>query len=169
MVSCLVQAGTSLRHMRLQDSWKYNSHKNLLHVLLIASSDTVVASLKQITLVFCAPDGIKSLESHCGRAAKQAMEMFCSTVRTTLNACKGYECQEKDGIFMLAFQDPVAAVEWACVLNLALMYVHWAPEVLSSELGKEVFGHDGVLLYRGVRARVGIYKVNEQLRLACIL
>jgi hypothetical protein len=31
--------------------------------------------------------------------------MFCSAVRTTLNACGGYECQEKDGIFMLAFSD----------------------------------------------------------------
>jgi hypothetical protein len=39
------------------------------------------------------------------RAAKQALEMFCSAVRTTLNACQGYECQEKDGIFMLAFAD----------------------------------------------------------------
>lgn len=32
--------------------------------------------------------------------------MFSSVVRTTLGACGGYECQEKDGIFMLAFGDP---------------------------------------------------------------
>jgi hypothetical protein len=31
--------------------------------------------------------------------------MFSSAVRTTLTACRGYECQEKDGIFMLAFSD----------------------------------------------------------------
>jgi hypothetical protein len=31
--------------------------------------------------------------------------MFCSAVRTTLNACNGYECQEKAGIFMVAFTD----------------------------------------------------------------
>lgn len=37
--------------------------------------------------------------------AKEAQEMFSSAVRTTLSACRGYECQEKDGIFMLAFAD----------------------------------------------------------------
>jgi hypothetical protein len=31
--------------------------------------------------------------------------MYSSVVRTTLTACRGYECQEKDGIFMLAFGD----------------------------------------------------------------
>jgi hypothetical protein len=31
--------------------------------------------------------------------------MFSSAARTTLTACRGYECQEKDGIFMLAFPD----------------------------------------------------------------
>lgn len=72
------------------------------------------------------------------RAAKQALEMFCSAVRTTLNACQGYECQEKDGIFMLAFADAGAALEWACLLNLALLCIHWAPEVLSTPAGREV-------------------------------
>jgi hypothetical protein len=47
----------------------------------------------------------RSVEGTSRRAAKQALEMFCSAVRTTLNACNGYECQEKDGIFMVAFSD----------------------------------------------------------------
>jgi hypothetical protein len=45
------------------------------------------------------------VEASSKRACKQALEMFCSAVRTTLNACQGYECQEKDGIFMLAFSE----------------------------------------------------------------
>lgn len=61
--------------------------------------------LLQVTVAFCAPDGMRTLEAGCGRAAKQALEMFCSAVRTTLSACRGYECQEKDGIFMLAFHE----------------------------------------------------------------
>ena len=147
--------------------------------------------------------------------------MFSSAVRTTLTACHGYECQEKDGIFMLAFHEPGgraaggrggsagapgqrerrvsgragagacggraalgrregrlharlapahappppprprpplappgAALEWACVLHLALMCVHWAPEVLASPAGREVHGPGGELLFRGIRARV---------------
>jgi hypothetical protein len=53
-----------------------------------------------------------------------------------------------------------AALEWACVLHLALLCVHWAPEVLESLSGREVYGPQGELLFRGIRARVGIYKVT---------
>jgi len=63
-------------------------------------------SLPIVTMAFCAPADMRPLEAASSRAAKQAQEMFCSAVRTTLSACGGYECQEKDGIFMLAFGDP---------------------------------------------------------------
>jgi hypothetical protein len=72
------------------------------------------------------------------RAAKQAREMFCSAVRTTLAACRGYECQEKEGVFMLAFAEPSDALRWACVLHLALLCVHWPREVLDAPDGQEV-------------------------------
>lgn len=51
------------------------------------------------------PQTHRPVDALSRRAAKQALEMFCSAVRTTLNACQGYECQEKDGIFMLAFSE----------------------------------------------------------------
>eukprot|EP00775_Hariotina_reticulata_P007075 gene7075-7288_t len=99
-------------------------------------------SLPIVTMAFCAPADTRSLEAASSRAAKQAQEMFCSAVRTTLSACGGYECQEKDGIFMLAFDDP----------GMTLCHV------LHSPSGREVYGPQGELLYRGIRARVGIYK-----------
>jgi regulator of sigma D len=34
----------------------------------------------QVTVAFCAPEGMRALEAACGRAAKQALEMFCSAV-----------------------------------------------------------------------------------------
>ncbi|WIA17584.1 hypothetical protein OEZ85_014409 [Tetradesmus obliquus] len=114
--------------------------------------------LPVVTVAFCAPEGMRALEASCGRAAKQAREMFCSAVRTSLSACRGYECQEKDGIFMLAFGDTGDALEWGCLLHMVLMCVHWAPEVLASAVGREVYGEHGELLFRGIRARVGIYK-----------
>lgn len=44
---------------------------------------------------------------------------------------------------------------------MVLMCVHWAPEVLASAAGREVYGEHGELLFRGIRARVGIYKVSS--------
>ena len=50
-------------------------------------------------------------------------QQFCGVVRATLSACEGYECQEKAGIFMLAFHDMRKAVEWGLTLQLALLQV----------------------------------------------
>ena len=50
-----------------------------------------------------------------------ALGRFKSCVRTTLLLFDGYECQEKEGTFLLAFGSPRAAVEWALTLQLALL------------------------------------------------
>ena len=38
-----------------------------------------------------------------------------------LRLADGYECQEKDGVFMLAFEGPKMAAEWAILFNMALL------------------------------------------------
>lgn len=50
-----------------------------------------------------------------------ALGRLKSCVRTSLLLCDGYECQEKEGTFLVAFASPRAAVEWALTLQLALM------------------------------------------------
>ena len=50
-----------------------------------------------------------------------ALGRFKSSVRTSLLLCDGYECQEKEGTFLVAFASSRAAVEWALTLQLALM------------------------------------------------
>ena len=53
--------------------------------------------------------------------ASVALGQFKSCVRTTLLLCDGYECQETEGAFLIAFSSPRAALEWALVLQLALL------------------------------------------------
>ena len=50
-----------------------------------------------------------------------ALALYCATVRATLFVCKGYECQEKEGVFMTAFPGPIKALEWAVTLQMALL------------------------------------------------
>ena len=53
--------------------------------------------------------------------ASVALGQFKSCVRTSLLLCDGYECQEHDGTFVVAFSSPRAALEWALILQLALL------------------------------------------------
>lgn len=57
----------------------------------------------------------------CPEAAKAASSKFKSCLRTTLRLTVGYECQEKEGVFMLAFEKAHRAAEWAILFNMALL------------------------------------------------
>ena len=59
-----------------------------------------------------------ALNSEVGEVA---LALYCATVRATLFVCKGYECQEKEGVFMTAFPGPIKALEWAVTLQMALL------------------------------------------------
>ena len=55
------------------------------------------------------------------QVAMIALGRFKSCVRTSLLLYDGYECQENEGTFILAFASPRAALEWALALQLALL------------------------------------------------
>ena len=63
----------------------------------------------------------QELTASSSRLAEASLQMFKSCLRTTLLLLDGYECQEKDGGFMLAFADARTALEWAASLQLALI------------------------------------------------
>lgn len=63
----------------------------------------------------------KDLAAKNGEVGEVALALYCATVRATLFVCKGYECQEKEGVFMTAFPGPIKALEWAVTLQMALL------------------------------------------------
>ncbi len=65
-----------------------------------------------------------------------ALALYCATVRATLFVCKGYECQEKEGVFMTAFPGPIKALEWAVTLQMALLRCDMLLLLPSTPLGR---------------------------------
>ena len=59
-------------------------------------------------------------------AANLMLEMYNTTVRKSLLAVGGYECQELDGAFMIAFNDASDAMEWCLMLQELLLDVSHA-------------------------------------------
>ena len=60
------------------------------------------------------------------------LQHYSDVVRCTLLVAGGYECQEQEGNYMIAFHSAAAALEWALLLQEALMEVNWSNEVGSS-------------------------------------
>jgi hypothetical protein len=82
-----------------------------------------LADRPRITIAFCSlqPEFSAALQQLHG--SNQMDLVFRATVRATLAQCGGYECQEKEGVFMLAFHSMREGLEWGLTLQLALMEV----------------------------------------------
>ena len=57
--------------------------------------------------------------------ADLACQLYSDTVRWLLLAAGGYECQEGEGTFMVAFTAADAALEWCLMVQLVLRDLNW--------------------------------------------
>ncbi|KAL3161919.1 hypothetical protein ABBQ38_009004 [Trebouxia sp. C0009 RCD-2024] len=110
-----------------------------------------------VTIAFCSADKYKDLAARDSEVGEIALALYCATVRATLFVCKGYECQEKEGVFMTAFPGPIKALEWAVTLQMALLRVAWPAVMKGWEQWHDVYSADGQLLFAGLRAKVSVF------------
>ena len=76
-----------------------------------------------------------ALQAQGDVAAEHAMTLYKDVVRRLLRTTEGYECQEAEGNFMLAFHKPVKAVQFCllvradlpCLLPLPLGVLPYGP------------------------------------------
>ncbi|CAG9466944.1 unnamed protein product [Pedinophyceae sp. YPF-701] len=87
-----------------------------------------------------------------------AMELYLSLVRATLPVFNGYECKEQQGVVMAALPSVADGIGWALTLQEQLLSMAWPPEFLSRPgCGPESNPSTGVLAFRGVRVRIGLF------------
>lgn len=67
----------------------------------------------EVTMVFSYIHGLRQMILTDAQKAVSSIDIFCEIARTLVGEFGGYECQELQGEFMLAFHDPVAALLWA--------------------------------------------------------
>jgi hypothetical protein len=88
---------------------------------------------------------------------RKAVELFDDRLRTLLNVHGGYECKEPEPCkFMMSFRTFEAAVRFSAEFHEQLVEVPWPPELLRYPLCGVEYDDGGALLYRGLRARVGV-------------
>eukprot|EP00803_Ostreobium_quekettii_P006136 evm.model.scf_58.8 EVM.evm.TU.scf_58.8 scf_58:69130-77261(+) len=111
----------------------------------------------EITMAFCSPAGLKGLLPN-PTLGEEALTLFRECVSESIMSCKGYECQEKDGTFMIAFSCPMDALDWSCSLHIALLGLPWPTELRYFDRCQKVLSDDGKVLFRGLSARIGIFR-----------
>jgi class 3 adenylate cyclase len=109
---------------------------------------------EEMAIVFVAtslPQNIEALH------VAEAVLMYADALRNLLNSFEGYECKEPEpGKFTLAFRSFAAALGFAASFHTTLLRLPWpAPLLLADKCGQEM-DNAGRLLFRGLRARIGI-------------
>lgn len=68
-------------------------------------------------------------------AAEELLQQHNDVIRWTLLVANGYECQEQQGGYMIAFADAGDALEWCLIVQEALMEIKWTEQVHGSTGG----------------------------------
>ncbi|KAK9802596.1 hypothetical protein WJX73_010556 [Symbiochloris irregularis] len=113
------------------------------------------ALLPSISMVFCAIDGMQGMKEANNMATEHALSMYRDQVRRCLSRMQGYECQEADGEFMLAFTQPLLAVQFCLLVQEQLMEAAWDGPILALP-NCQVEIHDDVMIWCGPRVRMGV-------------
>eukprot|EP00899_Mesostigma_viride_P002345 jgi/Mesvir1/12110/Mv00375-RA.1 len=116
-----------------------------------------------IVICFIYVGGAKSLRRTSGY--RQSVDMMVEFVQGRLIAFEGYECEEKDGNFLLAFKSAANAVRFAEAVQRETMDLDWPPSLLEQDMAAEVLRppqqsfdspHEDVVVFRGLRLQIGM-------------
>eukprot|EP00899_Mesostigma_viride_P020087 jgi/Mesvir1/2807/Mv13911-RA.2 len=116
-----------------------------------------------LVICFLYVGGAKVLRKWPGYA--QSIDLLVKFVQGVMTDHDAYECEEKDGNFLLAFRSPVQAVTFAEAVQREAMDVKWPGKLLEHELAAEVAKpaldaeasprYDSVV-FRGLRLQIGL-------------
>lgn len=120
-------------------------------------SSMATPPLPDITVAFVAGEKLGDLSIVDESLYDAVLTCYNCCVQLAVSATGGYVCQELGGIFMLAFASPAAALEFALLLQYVLMEAAWDESLLQLKSAGTVT-EGSQLLFRGVRARCGIFK-----------
>ena len=71
-----------------------------------------------IAVSACKHGAATCLQAQGDVAAEHAMTLYKDVIRRLLRTTEGYECQEAEGNFMLAFHKPMKAVQFCLLVRV---------------------------------------------------
>ncbi|GIL51262.1 hypothetical protein Vafri_7136 [Volvox africanus] len=114
--------------------------------------------LPPVAVVFCSMERYSEMIAVSRDLSYDVLSVYNDCVRRSLLACSGYECQEQEGHFMVAFSEPGAALEWCLMLQELVMEVAWTPPMLCLPgMQEQLHPLTGAVLFKGPRVKAGLY------------
>eukprot|EP00163_Fabomonas_tropica_P001243 TRINITY_DN1094_c0_g2_i1.p1 TRINITY_DN1094_c0_g2~~TRINITY_DN1094_c0_g2_i1.p1 ORF type:complete len:2257 (+),score=384.66 TRINITY_DN1094_c0_g2_i1:614-7384(+) len=122
---------------------------------------TIPAPEGRVCLVFTDVQDSTSLWDANPDVMGAALDVHNSLMRTFITRYRGYEVKTEGDAFMIAFSDPIDALQWCLDIQVSLTLCDWPPELLENP--SACVERDEVsqrVLYAGLRVRIGAHVGN---------
>eukprot|EP00026_Physarum_polycephalum_P001102 Phypoly_transcript_01103.p1 GENE.Phypoly_transcript_01103~~Phypoly_transcript_01103.p1 ORF type:complete len:774 (+),score=173.32 Phypoly_transcript_01103:1162-3483(+) len=121
-------------------------------------SEEVAAPTGTVTFVFTDVQNSTKLWEYDPRVMMRSLTLHNEVLRTQMKRLGGYEVKTEGDAFMIAFSDPIHAVNFCLRTQADLLQTNWPEKLLQHPDASEDFNDEGdVLLQKGIRVRMGIY------------
>lgn len=120
-------------------------------------SEEVNAPTGHVTFVFTDVQNSTKLWEYDPRVMMRSLTLHNEVLRTQMKRLGGYEVKTEGDAFMIAFNDPINAVNFCLRSQLDLLRTNWPDKLMNHPDASEEKGEDGEILQKGIRVRMGIY------------
>jgi class 3 adenylate cyclase len=88
---------------------------------------------------------------------EKALELHDAVMRATMEEFFGYEVKTEGDAFFASFERPEDAIRFCLKVQLELLKINWPEEICQHPDAMVETSATGVLLYRGLRVRMGLH------------
>ncbi|KAJ8061725.1 hypothetical protein OCU04_009523 [Sclerotinia nivalis] len=117
----------------------------------------VQAPVGDIGIVFTDIKSSTALWETYPSAMRSAIKLHNEVMRRQLRIIGGYEVKTEGDAFMVSFPTATSALLWCFAVQAALLEVNWPAEVITSNMGHEVYDSNKNLIFKGLSVRMGAH------------
>lgn len=117
----------------------------------------VQAPVGDIGIVFTDIKSSTALWETYPSAMRSAIKLHNEVMRRQLRIIGGYEVKTEGDAFMVSFPTATSALLWCFAVQAALLEVNWPAEVITSNMGHEVYDSNQNLIFKGLSVRMGAH------------
>ncbi|KAI9651092.1 hypothetical protein NHQ30_001129 [Ciborinia camelliae] len=117
----------------------------------------VQAPVGDISIVFTDIKSSTALWETYPSAMRSAIKLHNEVMRRQLRIIGGYEVKTEGDAFMVSFPTATSALLWCFAVQAALLEVNWPAEVITSNMGHEIYDTNQNLIFKGLSVRMGAH------------
>ncbi|KAK9805610.1 hypothetical protein WJX72_007771 [[Myrmecia] bisecta] len=129
-----------------------------LAVLSPSPQKGLAPRLPPVTLVHCVLEGYTEMREANAQVLELACTLYVDCVRQQLSSRGGYECSLHNSAFLMAFHNPIDALQFAILVQESMLDIPWEEGIRAMPVCKTVLGRESLPVFCGPRLKMCLWE-----------